>query len=223
MFDGSGKVAVFFEASGIVRDALIAKGVAAVSVDLRPTERTGPHIVGNVFDFLDCGWIGAIMHPTCTYLCSSGLHWNYRNYGRNLMTDLSIHQVKILMASPIERWAIENPRGCIGTRIRPKSQSIQPHQFGHDASKETYLWLKNLPPLEIDPAKYVAPRLVMDRGKLRERWGNQTDSGQNSLGPSDVRWALRSETYQGIADAFAENWAPLFGAPLERNLFGDVL
>lgn len=113
-------VAVFFEASGVIRDALISVGVNAVSVDLRETERPGPHIVGNVFDWLDAGWAGAIMHPTCTYMCGSGLHWNARVPGREMVTLYWLQLVRRLMAAPIPRWAIENPRGAIGTAIRLK-------------------------------------------------------------------------------------------------------
>jgi hypothetical protein len=107
------------------------------------------------------------------------------------------------MAMPIDRIAIENPVGCISTRIRKADQYIQPHQFGEDASKKTGLWLKNLPKLV--PTQQIAPRIV--GGK--KRWANQTDSGQNRLGPSEDRWKKRSQTYQGIADAMAEQWGAL--------------
>jgi len=218
-------VAVFFEASGVIRDALIDVGVNAVSVDFRETERPGPHIVGNVFDWLDAGWAGAIMHPTCTYMCGSGLHWNSRNHGRNLMTDYWLHLVRRLMAAPIPRWAIENPRGVIGTAIRPADQMIQPWQFGDDASKETHFWLKNLPPLKIKREWRCNGRIVRDprTGKAVERWANQTDSGQNRLAPSEDRWAARSETYPGVAREVARQWGPLFDQPVPRDLFGELL
>jgi hypothetical protein len=217
-------VAVFFEASGIVRDALIGKGVNAVSVDIRETERPGPHIQADVFEWLEAGWAGAIMHPTCTWMCGSGLHWNARVPGRNLMTEWSLHQVRRLMASPIERWAIENPRGVIGSNIRPADQVIQPWQFGDDASKETHLWLRNLPPLEIRQEWRCHGRIVRDpnTGKMVERWANQTDAGQNKLGPSEDRWAERSQTYAGIAEAMARDWAHLFAEPVPLNLFGEA-
>jgi hypothetical protein len=107
------------------------------------------------------------------------------------------------MDAPIKHIAIENPRGVIGSRIKPASQYIQPHQFGNDASKITGLWLKNLPLLI--PTQMVEPRIV--NGK--ERWGNQTDSGQNNLPPSSTRWKDRARTYQGIADAMAAQWSNL--------------
>jgi hypothetical protein len=98
---------------------------------------------------------------------------------------------------------LENPIGCISTRIRKPDQTIQPHQFGHNASKATCLWLKGLPLLT--PTKHMTPRLVDGR----KRWGNQTDSGQNKLPPSADRWKIRSETYKGIADAMANQWNKL--------------
>jgi len=91
----------------------------------------------------------------------------------------------------------------ISSRIRKSDQVIHPYQFGHDASKSTCLWLKNLPLLR--PTQFVEPRMV--DGK--KRWGNQTDSGQNKLGPSDTRWKERSKTYQGIAQAMAKQWGTL--------------
>ena len=107
------------------------------------------------------------------------------------------------MAAPIHRIAIENPIGCIGTRIRKADQIVHPYQYGHDASKATCLWLKNLPPLR--PTSFVEPRMVNGR----PRWSNQTDSGQNRLPPSADRWKIRSETYTGIAEAMASQWGPL--------------
>jgi hypothetical protein len=109
--------------------------------------------------------------------------------------------VRLLLEAPVPRIAIENPVGRIGTAIRPADQYIQPYDFGEDASKRTGLWLKGLPKLV--PTQRVAGRMV--GGK--ERWSNQTDSGQNRLGPSEDRWQQRSRTYAGIAMAMAEQWS----------------
>ena len=104
------------------------------------------------------------------------------------------------------KWCIENPIGIMSTKYRPPDQYIQPYQFGDNASKKTGLWLNGLPALI--PTKEIAPRLVTDAktGKVRKRWANQTDSGQNRLGPSCDRWKIRSKTYEGIAKAMAEQW-----------------
>ena len=195
------RVIVACEYSGTVRDAFRARGHDALSCDLLPTDAPGPHYQGDVRDILDDGWDLMIAHPPCTYLCSSGLHWNKRVPGRAQMTEDALDFVRLLLDAPIPRIALENPIGCIGTRIRKANQTIQPWQFGHDASKATCLWLKNLPLLT--PTAIVEPRIA--NGK--KRWANQTDSGQNRLPPSDDRWKIRSETYVGIAEAMADQWA----------------
>jgi hypothetical protein len=197
------RVLVACEYSGVVRDAFITGGHDAMSCDLLPTEAPGPHHRGDVRDILNGGWDLMIAHPDCTYLCSSGLHWNRRVPGRSEKTEDALEFVKLLMDAPIPLIAIENPMGCIGTRIRKADCYIQPYEFGHDASKKTGLWLKGLPPLQ--PTEYVEPRIV--DGK--KRWGNQTDSGQNKLGPSADRWKERARTYQGWADAMADQWGRL--------------
>lgn len=194
------RVLIACEYSGTVRDAFIALGHDAISCDLLPTDRPGPHYQGDVFDVIGDGWDLIIAHPPCTYLCSSGLHWNTRQPERGQKTVDALAFVQALMDAPIARIAIENPIGRIGTAIRKADQVIQPYQFGHDASKQTALWLKGLP--NLTPTQLVAPRLV--DGK--PRWANQTDSGQNRLSPSPDRWKLRSTTYQGIADAMADQW-----------------
>lgn len=194
------RVLVACEFSGTVRDAFRDAGWDAMSCDLLPTEAPGPHYQGDVRDVLDMGWDLMIAHPPCTYLCSSGLHWNTRRPERAAMTEEALAFVRMLLGAPIPRIALENPQGCIGTRIRPASQYVQPYEFGHDASKKTGLWLKGLPPLR--PTSFVEPRIIGDR----PRWSNQTDSGQNRLAPSDTRWAERSKTYEGIARAMADQW-----------------
>lgn len=196
------KVLVACEYSGVVRDAFIARGHDAISCDLLPTDRKGPHYQGDVFDIINDGFDLMIAHPPCTYLSVSGLHWNKKNPERAQKTEEALVFVQKLMDAPIEKICIENPISCISTRIRRPDQIIQPYEFGHDASKRTCLWLKNLPPLVLDPSQRVAGRMVAGR----ERWSNQTDSGQNRLGPSEDRWKVRSETYEGIADAMAEQW-----------------
>ena len=198
---GSMKVLVACEYSGTVRDAFRAAGHDALSCDLLPTDVPGPHYQGDVADIINDGWDLMVAHPPCTYLCSSGLHWNKRRPERAQMTEDALKFVQFLLDAPIPRIALENPIGCIGTRIRKADQTIQPWQFGHDASKSTCFWLKNLPLLT--PTAVVEPRIA--NGK--KRWANQTDSGQNRLPPSEDRWKIRSETYAGIAAAMVAQWA----------------
>jgi hypothetical protein len=200
------RVLVACEYSGTVRDAFLDRGHYAMSCDLLPCESqaSGDHYQGNVLDILDHDWDLMIAHPPCTYLCSSGLHWNNKRPGRARLTLEALDFVRILLAAPVPRIALENPIGCISTKIRPYDQTVQPYQYGHDASKTTCLWLKNLPPLR--PTGFVEPRIV--NGK--RRWANQCDNGgQDKLPPSADRWKIRSLTYQGIADAMADQWGNL--------------
>jgi hypothetical protein len=194
------KVGVLCEYSGKVRDAFLRRGHDAISCDLLPTESPGPHLQGDCLSFSWDSFDLLVCHPPCTYLSVSGLHWNHRIPGRSEKTEEALAFVNALMLLPVHRIAVENPVSIISSRIRKPDQIIQPYDFGHDASKATCLWLKNLPCLT--PTVHVPPRFV--NGK--KRWGNQTDSGQNRLGPSQDRWKLRSTTFQGIADAMAEQW-----------------
>ena len=210
------RVLIGCERSGRVRDTFIKRGHEALSCDLLPTDSPVPHYQGDVRDLLSPGsWDLFIVHPDCTYLTGAA-EWCYKDdpgkkmqpgvlFGieRRIARAAALNFVRELMAAPIPRIALENPVGKIGTEIRKADQWIQPYDYGDDASKKTGLWLKNLPKLV--STKYIAPRIV--NGK--ERWGNQTDSGQNKLGPSEDRAKLRSLTYQGWADAMAGQWGRL--------------
>jgi hypothetical protein len=144
----------------------------------------------------DC-WDLMIAHPPCTYLAASGMHWTTRGLRDPKLTEDALLFVQLLLDAPIPRIALENPIGAINTRIRKPDQIIQPWMFGEDASKRTCLWLKGLPPL--------MPTDGLPGGDKARR-ANQTPSGQNKLGPSPDRWKERSRTYQGIANAMAEQW-----------------
>ena len=194
------RVLVACESSGTVRDAFRALGHDALSCDLLPSDNGGPHYEGDVTDILGEGWDLMIAHPPCTYLSVSGMHWTTRGLRDPKLTEDALDFVRLLMAAPIPRICIENPVSIISSRIRKPSQIIQPWQYGHDASKKTCLWLKDLPLLK--STSFIPPRYV--DGK--KRWANQTDSGQNKLGPSADRWKERSKTYQGIANAMAQQW-----------------
>lgn len=205
------KVLVACEFSGTVRDAFRALGHDAMSCDLLPTEQPGPHYEGDVCDVLGESWDLLIAHPPCTYLSSSGLHWNKRGVivdgrPRAALTEDAVEFARMLIdARHIPHRAVENPIGCLSTRVREPEQIIQPWQFGEDASKATCLWLHGLPRLR--PTDFYRPRLVVQNDKWVMRWANQTDGGQNRLGPSEDRWAERSKTYSGIAQAMAAQWS----------------
>lgn len=216
------RVLIACEFSGAVRDAFRARGHYAVSCDLMPAEAGGPHYQGDVRDVLGDGWDLVVAHPPCTYLSVSGMHWTKRGLRDPNLTEDALNFVRLLMDAPAPRVAVENPVSVISSRIRQPDQIVQPWMFGHDASKATCLWLRGLPKLV--PTNVIEPRLVCcgvelppgvgKRGcancngekEARPRWGNQTASGQNRLGPSPDRWKIRSETYKGIAAAMAEQW-----------------
>ena len=176
------------EYSGTVRDAFIRLGHDAMSCDLLPTDAPGPHYQGDVRDILNDGWDLMIAHPPCTYLCSSGLHWNKRRPERAAQTEEALQFVQLLLSAGISKIALENPIGCISTRIRKPDQTVQPWQYGHGECKATCLWLKGLPKLN-------ATNIV--QGREPRMW---------KLPPSKDRWKIRSQTYQGIADAMAQQW-----------------
>jgi len=182
------KVLVACEYSGTVRDAFIRLGHDAMSCDLLPTDVPGPHYQGDVLDILEAGWDLMIAHPPCTYLCSSGLHWNKRRLERAAQTEEALQFVQLLLDANIPKIALENPIGCISTRIRKPDQTVQPWQFGHGEVKATCLWLKGL-------SKLTATSIV--QGREPRMW---------KLPPSADRWKIRSQTYQGIADAMAKQW-----------------
>ena len=197
------RVLIACEYSGAVRDAFMVAGHDAMSCDLLPSEIPGPHYQGDVRDVLNDGWDLMVAHPPCTYLSVSGMHWTRRGLRDPQLTEDALDFVRLLMEAPIPRIALENPVSIISTRIRKPDQVIQPWQYGHDASKTTCLWFKNLPALQ--PTQIVEPRIVNGR----RRWANQTDNGQNRLSPSADRWKRRSATYAGIAAAMAAQWGCL--------------
>jgi len=182
------KILIACEYSGTVRDAFIQRGHDAMSCDLLPTDVPGPHYQGDVRDILNDDWDMMIAHPPCTYLCSSGLHWNNRRPWRAAQTEEALEFVQLLLEANIAKIALENPIGCISTRIRKPDQTVQPWQYGHGEVKATCLWLKNLSKLN--------PTNIVD-GREPRMW---------KLPPSADRWKIRSETYKGIAEAMAEQW-----------------
>jgi len=206
------KVLIACEESQTVTKEFRKIGIEAYSCDIQECSGGHPewHIKGDAIAEAYSGkYDMMICFPTCTYLTVSGLHWNKKQPERANKTEDALVFVKKLMDAPIEFIALENPVGCISTRIRKPNQTINPHQFGDDASKRTCLWLKGLP--NLIPTNNVAPRLV--DGK--KRWANQMDNGQNItydennkiVGWNDPRIkGLRSKTYKGIAEAMATQW-----------------
>lgn len=180
------RVLVACEFSGTVRDAFKKRGVFAMSCDLLPTEAPGTHYQGDVFDIIENDWDLMIAHPPCTHLAISGAaHFHKKQKEQAEALDF----VRRLLAAPIKHIALENPISIISSAIRKPDQIIQPWMFGHGEQKTTCLWLKNLPKLE--------PTNIVDGREQRIK--NVPDKKD--------RWKIRSKTYQGIADAMAEQWS----------------
>jgi hypothetical protein len=194
------RVLVACEYSGKVRRAFRKRGHDAWSCDLLPADDgSSYHYQGDVMDIINDGWDLLIGHPPCTYLCNSGVSWLHKQEGRwDRMRD-GAEFFKLLWESDIPRIALENPimhkyaKEIIGTN---QTQLVQPWMFGHAESKATCLWLKGLNPL-------------IETNNVKEKWKSlpkKEAQRLHMLPPSKDRWKLRSETYQGIADAMAEQW-----------------
>lgn len=212
------RVLIGYSACGVTRSAFESLGHEAWTCDLLPARdgRSDRHHQCDVWDVANDGWDMAIFHPMCTYLTVSAA-WAFGDgpYHQKVKPETLVGEARRearrealanfrrLLALPYPK-AIENPApSFVSKAIRPPDQTIQPYEFGDDASKRTGLWLDGLPPLR--PTDRVTGRMVNGI----ERWSNQTDSGQNRLSPSDGRWLERSKTYPGIARAMAEQWGSL--------------
>lgn len=205
------------EESGAVRDAMLERGIPAVSCDLDPSRSNrGEHLQMDIFEALALRrWRGLIVFPTCTYLTCSA-EWAYGDgpyhqkvkpgtltgEARRQAREEAVDFVLRLWNCGLDKVVIENPVGVLSQHLG-KPQTVQPYQFGDDASKRTCLWIKGLPALK--HTGWVEPRMV--NGK--PRWANQTDSGQNRLSPGENRARDRSVTYPGIAAAMADQWGHL--------------
>ena len=204
------KVLIACEFSGVVREAFRKKGHDAWSCDFLDTEIPGNHIQGDVLEILDDGWDLMIAHPPCTYLsyAATGV-WgkNGRVWKRLEALDFFAR----LWTAPIEQICIENPMGCASPTIAKYSQIIQPYYWGDYESKRTCLWLKNLPTLEHTPmnnlfgsATHVAPKIYGYYKKGKKK--GMPIYGNSYLKFSEDRGKIRSVTFQGIAEAMAEQW-----------------
>ena len=193
------KVLVACEYSGIVRDAFAAKGHDAWSCDILSTESPGNHFQGDVLEHLDKGWDLMIAHPPCTHLAVSGARWFTEGKKPWSLQTEALDFVRKLLNAPIDKIALENPVSVISTKIRKPNQIIQPFEYGHDVTKKTCLWLKNLPNLK--PTKIVKPDIVLVNGKKMSRMHYESFKL-----PSKERSKVRSKFYTGIAEAMADQW-----------------
>lgn len=180
------RVLVACEFSGVVRDAFRARGHEAWSCDLLPSEVDNRfHFQEDVRQVIYRGWDLMIAHPPCTHLAVSGARW-FKDKRNEQMAALVF--VNDLLNAPISMIALENPISIISSQIRKPDQIIQPWQFGHGETKATCLWLKGLPKLK--------PTSVVEGREARV----------HRMPPGPDRWKERSRTFQGIADAMADQW-----------------
>ncbi len=210
------KVLIACEFSGIIREAFRAKGHDAWSCDIIPCEEDHRwHMQGDILDVLNVRedeytgiaviphkWDLMIAHPPCTHLAVSGARW-FKQKIADGRQQAGIDFFMALANAPIEKICIENPVCIMATKWRKPDQIIQPYEYGHKAKKTTCLWLKGLP--QLCPTSIVEPELI--RYKKRDGSGYTTFSKDYMMqGPSRSRGKDRSRTYQGIADAMAEQW-----------------
>lgn len=181
------RVLIACEYSGKVRDAFLGQGHDAMSCDIIASSTPGPHYEGDVMDIIMDDWDMLIGFPPCTHLASSGARW-FRDKIADGRQQEGIDFFMALANAPIDKIAVENPIGIMSTRYRKPDQIIQPWQHGHGETKATCLWLKGLPLLK--PTDIV-------EGREPRMW---------KLPPTKDRAKIRSETYDGIALAMAEQW-----------------
>jgi hypothetical protein len=204
------KILVACEESQAITIKLRDLGHEAFSCDILPCSGGHPewHLQGDVFNYVNNGWDLMIAHPPCTYLSVSGAKHLYNkdkspNLERYKNQAEALNFVQKLMDLPIPRIAIENPVSVISTKIRKPDQIVQPWMFGDEATKTTCLWLKNLPRLEATKIVGKGERTIFKSGKSHPKW--YADAFALAKTPSERR-NLRSKTFQGMAQAMADQW-----------------
>lgn len=203
-------ILVACEYSGVVRRAFARRGHSVWSCDLLPSDDdSAHHIIGDVSTIINRGWDLLIGHPPCTYMANSGVShlvkkdpitgdiiFNKQRY--NNLIEATNFFLKLYNAN-VAKIAIENPimhkyaKGLIGVQ---QSQVIQPWMFGHMEQKATCLWLRGLPLLQ--ETSNVKKEMLELPSNVRQRL--------HFLPPSKDRWKIRSRTFDGIANAMAEQW-----------------
>lgn len=194
------KILVACEESGVVRDAFTRKGHNAISCDLLPTAQPGKHYQGDIVDILHHDWDMVIAFPPCTHLAASGARW-FKQKIADGRQQQGIDFFMLFASLKCEKVAIENPVGIMSSKYKKPSQIIQPYHFGDPFSKKTCLWLRGLPALKhtnvVDPGETV----TFGSGKSMPKW--YADAWKL---PQDERAKVRSRTFQGVADAMADQW-----------------
>lgn len=188
------------EYSGNVRDAFLAKGHNAISCDLLPSDRPGPHYQGDIFDIIDDGWDIGIFHPPCTRLANSGVRWLAERDLWDEMREAAEFYIRLRNAKKVKKKCLENPimhkyaREILGNI---KRQVVQPWWFGEEMFKGTGYELHGLP--DLLPTNKLTPPLPGTPEHKAWSWVHRCPPGPD-------RWKIRSTTPLGIAQAMAEQW-----------------
>lgn len=199
------RVLVACEESQAVTRCFRQLGHEAISCDLLPTSGDHPewHVQGDVLPLLDQQWDLVIAFPPCTHLAASGARWFAEKIADGRQQAAIDFFVQFVNCNA-PRVAIENPVGVMSRAYRKPDQVVQPWQYGHSAIKRTCLWLKNLP--------LLVPTNVVDAGAT-VRYGNSGNMSQWYRDtwnlPPAARARARSRTFEGIAQAMADQWGPL--------------
>lgn len=200
------RVLVACEESQTVCKAFRKIGVEAYSCDLQECSGGHPewHIVGDAVEEAYSGkYDMMIAHPPCTYMSRAGARWMYPTAG-NLCQDRYAKAMEAkamfleLLNAPIEYIAVENPTPLKVVELPKHNQAIQPYEYGHEFSKRTLLWLKNLPLLKATKfeSDYV-PYLPSNTGGAKR--------GQKAT-PKSISQKESSKTFEGVANAMAVQW-----------------
>ena len=198
------KVLIACEFSGVVREAFRKLGHDAWSCDIIPAEDGSEyHIQDSVLDHLDEGWDLMVAHPPCTYICRNSAYINKLKPDREQGVKEGREFFLKLLNANIPKICVENPVPANASKLPKYSQTIQPYEFGHDHSKRTCLWLRNLP--KITPTKHVELTYITTKN------GHVFTRGWYEMGRNSTD---RSRTFQGIADAMAAQWTN----PLQTTL-----
>jgi hypothetical protein len=205
------KVLIACEFSGVVRDAFIGGGHEAMSCDLEPTSTPGPHYQGSVLDIINNGWDLMIAHPPCTYLTLTGNKWFKPEFAERFPNRHQQRQEAVdffmdLANADIPKIAIENPIGVMSRIYRKPNQIVQPYEYGYETTKATCLWLKGLPNLRPTNIVSKGEVVISKSGNRMSKWYYETSKLPLKGG---IRAKARSVTFQGIADAMADQWGNL--------------
>lgn len=223
------RVLVACEESQRVCMAFRARGFEAFSCDVVGQSGGHPewHIKDDVLKHLNDGWDLMIAHPPCTYISYAGTRW-WSDNGRCLKRLEALDFFRQVWEAPIEHICVENPRGCASPTIAKYTQEINPYYFGDEATKPTWLWLKNLPKLKhikqtdmfddathVSRGEFVYHMTASGKMKGDSKW--YTDAFRL---PPDERAKVRSATFPGIANAMAQQWGDYLEAQKQMDIAG---